>query len=88
MIALTVYDLADEGDLTDGRVIAGTGMIDGQGNVGPVGGVDQKIEAALDAGAGTFLAPIEEVEQARAAAGDRLRIVEVATLQEAIDALQ
>lgn len=88
LIALTVYDLADEGDLTDGRVIAGTGTIDGQGNVGPVGGVEQKIEAALDAGAGIFLAPIEEVEQARAAAGDRLRIVEVATLQEAIEALQ
>lgn len=88
LIALTVYDLADEGDLTDGRVIAGTGTIDGQGNVGPVGGVEQKIEAALDAGAGIFLAPIEEVDQARAAAGDRLRIVEVATLQEAIEALQ
>lgn len=87
LIALTVYDLADEGDLTGGRVIAGTGTIDGQGNVGPVGGVGQKIEAALDAGAQIFLAPPDEVEQARAAAGERLRILEVATLQEAIAAL-
>ncbi|MGH4010450.1 MAG: YlbL family protein [Pseudonocardiaceae bacterium] len=87
VIALTVYDLADEGDLTRGRVIAGTGTIDAQGNVGPVGGVEQKIEAALDAGAQIFLAPPDEVEQARAAAGDRLQIFEVATLQEAIAAL-
>lgn len=60
----------------------------GQGNVGPVGGTEQKIEAALDASAGIFLAPTEELEQPRAAAGDRLQIVEVATLQEAIEALQ
>ncbi|MGH3919687.1 MAG: YlbL family protein [Pseudonocardiaceae bacterium] len=87
LIALTVYDLADEGDLTSGRVIAGTGTIDAQGNVGPVGGVEQKIEGALDAGAQIFLAPPDEVEQARGAAGDRLQIVEVATLQDAIAAL-
>ncbi|MGH4006275.1 MAG: YlbL family protein [Pseudonocardiaceae bacterium] len=87
LIALTVYDLADEGDLTSGRVIAGTGTIDAQGNVGPVGGVEQKIEGALDAGAQIFLAPPDEVEQARAAAGDRLQIVEVAALQDAISAL-
>ncbi len=87
LIALTVYDLADEGDLTSGRVIAGTGTIDAQGNVGPVGGVEQKMEGALDAGAQIFLASPDEVEQARAAAGDRLQIVEVATLQDAIAAL-
>ena len=87
LIALTVYDLADEGDLTDGRVIAGTGTIDGQGNVGPVGGVEQKIETALNAGAQIFLVPAQEVEQARAAAEGRLRVIEVATLQGAIAAL-
>ncbi len=87
LIALTVYDLADEGDLTDGRIIAGTGTIDAQGNVGPVGGVEQKIEGALDAGAGIFLTPSEEAEQARAAADGRIQIIEVATLEEAIAAL-
>jgi Lon-like protease len=87
LIALTVYDLADEGNLTDGRVIAGTGTIDGQGNVGPVGGVEQKIETALNAGAQIFLVPAQEAEQARAAAEGRLRVIEVATLQGAIAAL-
>lgn len=87
LMALTVYDLADEGDLTAGRLIAGTGTIDAQGNVGPVGGVEQKIDTAVDAGARVFLAPLEEVEQARAAAGDRLQVIGVGTLRDAIEAL-
>lgn len=87
MIALTVYDLAERGDLTAGRVIAGTGTVDLDGDVGPVGGVRQKVEAALDAGARLFLAPPAEATEARAAAGDRLRVVEASTVQEALDAL-
>lgn len=87
LMALTVYDLADEGDLSAGRVIAGTGTIDALGNVGPVGGVEQKIDTAVDAGARIFLAPLEEVEQARTAAGDRLQVIGVATLRDAIVAL-
>lgn len=87
LMALTVYDLADGGDLTAGRVIAGTGTIDAVGDVGPVGGVEQKIDAAVEAGARIFLAPTEEVELARAAAGDRLQVIGVATLREAIEAL-
>ena len=88
MIALTVYELADPADLTRGRVIAGTGTIDLRGGVGPVGGVPQKVEAAVDAGARLFLAPPVEVAEARAAAGDRLRVVEVATLAQAVGAVQ
>ncbi len=88
LMALTVYDLADVGDLTRGRIIAGTGTIDAQGNVGPVGGVEQKIEAAVDARAQIFLAPVGEAEQARAAAGDRLQVIGVTTLDDAIGALK
>ncbi len=88
LMALTVYDLADVGDLTRGRIIAGTGTIDAQGNVGPVGGVEQKIEAAVDARAQIFLAPAGEAEQARAAAGDRLQVIGVTTLDDAIGALK
>ncbi len=88
LMALTVYDLAEDGDLTRGRIIAGTGTIDAQGNVGPVGGVEQKIEAAVQAGAQIFLAPAGEADQARAAAGDRIQVVGVTTLDGAIDALE
>lgn len=88
LMALTVYDLAEDGDLTRSRIIAGTGTIDAQGNVGPVGGVNQKIEAAVRAGAQIFLAPAGEVDQARAAAGDRLQVIGAATLDDALNALR
>ncbi|MGH3787219.1 MAG: YlbL family protein [Pseudonocardiaceae bacterium] len=88
LMALTVYDLAEDGDLTRNRIIAGTGTIDAQGNVGPVGGVEQKIEAAVQADAQIFLAPAGEVDQARVAAGDRLQVIGVATLDDALNALK
>lgn len=88
MIALTVYDLADPGDLTAGRRIAGTGTIDLDGEVGPVGGVDAKVVAARNAGATVFLVPEYEASLARELAGDDLEIVPVATLDDAIAALQ
>ena len=88
MIALAVYDLADPQDLTGGRVITGTGTIDLNGAVGPVGGVALKVHAAIDAGADLFLTPPAEAAPAPAAAGDRIRVVPVSTLQQAIQALQ
>lgn len=88
MVALTVYDLVESGDLTRGRVVAGTGTIDGSGTVGPVGGVHQKVAAAIDAGADLFLSPESEAAAARAAAGDDLRVIPVTSLDEAIAALE
>jgi len=87
LIALTVYDLADPGDLTAGRSIAGTGTIDLDGDVGPVGGVDSKVVAAREAGASVFLVPAGEVALAQSAAGDDIEIIPVATVEEAITAL-
>ncbi|MGH3341642.1 MAG: PDZ domain-containing protein [Carbonactinosporaceae bacterium] len=88
MVALTVYDLAQSGDLTRGRTVAGTGTIDTDGHVGPVGGVSQKVEAAVEAGAAIFLVPSEEAAEARSAANGRLRVVEVKTLDQAVAALR
>lgn len=87
MIALTVFDQADPGDLTRGRVVAGTGTMDLDGRVGPVGGVPQKVRAARAAGATILLAPPEEAAEARAVAGRDLRVLPVRTLAEAIDQL-
>ncbi|MFN0090420.1 MAG: PDZ domain-containing protein [Acidimicrobiales bacterium] len=87
MIALAVYELADPGDLTAGRVIAGTGTIDADGAVGPVGGVAQKVTAADRAGAELFLAPAAEAAEARVAADGGLEVVAVRSLTEAIGAL-
>jgi PDZ domain-containing protein len=88
MIALTVYELADDGDLTRGRKIAGTGTIDATGTVGPVGGVPQKVRAAQQAGASLFLVPPDELQQAREAAGKKLEVVAVSTLDQAIELLR
>lgn len=58
MFALGIIDTMTPGEMTGGRHIAGTGTIDGAGNVGPIGGIRQKLYGARDAGAEYFLAPI------------------------------
>lgn len=75
------------GDLTGGRVIAGTGTIDEDGNVGAVGGVPLKTKAAKRDGATVFLVPRAECSDARAELPKGLRLIPVTTLKGAIDAL-
>ncbi len=60
MFSLEIYNQLISEDLTKGYQIAGTGTIDEKGNVGPIGGIDQKIVAADKAGAEIFLAPNEK----------------------------
>ena len=88
MLALTLYDVADPGDLARGRTIAGTGTIDLAGDVGVVGGVRQKVMAARRAGAELFLVPQEEAGEARDAAGGALHVVAVDTIDDALAALR
>jgi PDZ domain-containing protein len=91
MFTLGVYDLLTEGDLTGGLIIAGTGTIDLEGNVGPIGGVQQKVVAAERAGAIYFLSPAENYEDAAAAAATmakHIKVIKVTTAQEAIDFLK
>ncbi|MDX1620848.1 MAG: PDZ domain-containing protein, partial [Nitriliruptorales bacterium] len=56
MIALAFYDAATNGELTSRRV-AGTGAIRLNGDVGPVSGIGEKVEGAIQAGAEVFLVP-------------------------------
>jgi Lon-like protease len=60
MFSLEIYNQLTEGDLTKSYQIAGTGTIDVDGTVGPIGGIEQKIVAADKAGAEFFLAPNEK----------------------------
>ncbi|MGV4885044.1 YlbL family protein [Streptomyces viridosporus] len=75
------------GDLTGGRIIAGTGTIDAAGRVGAVGGVPLKTQAARRDGATVFLVPAAECSAARAELPEGLRLVPVTTLKGAVDAL-
>nr|WP_286169523.1 S16 family serine protease [Actinospica acidiphila] len=75
------------GDLTGGRVVAGTGTIDSAGRVGAVGGVPLKTRAAKRDGATVFLVPRDECAEAQAELPQGLRLVPVTTLEGAVDAL-
>jgi PDZ domain-containing protein len=75
------------GDLTGGRVIAGTGTIDAAGKVGAVGGVPLKTRAARRDGATVFLVPEAECADARAELPKGLRLIPVTTLKGAVNAL-
>jgi len=82
--AVAIADMLSERDYAGGRVIAATGTIDADGDVGPVGGVEQKTVAAEDAGAQLFLVPAGEVDQVPDA---DLRVQGVETLGQALDTL-
>lgn len=87
LFSLTLYDQLTPDDLTGGRKIAGTGTIDCDGGVGPIGGVEQKVAGAEREGAEIFLAPTLNAEPARAVADD-IRIVSISNFQDAVDFLE
>jgi PDZ domain-containing protein len=84
---LGVIDALSSGDLTGGRKVAVTGTIDGDGNVGDVGGVPQKTVAVRNAGAVAFLVPKVEYQTALKKAGSKLKVIPVSTLDDALNAL-
>jgi Lon-like protease len=88
MIALTVYDLLADEDLIAGRTIHGTGSRDADGQVGPVGGVPEKMRAAAAHDADLVLVPASLLEDALGAAPDDLHVVGVETFDEALEALR
>jgi PDZ domain-containing protein len=88
MYTLAVMDLLSPDDLTRGHVIAGTGTIDIEGNVGPIGGVRQKVVAAEAAGAEVMLVPATNYDEALTARRYGMELVPVATLDEVLTALE
>lgn len=88
MVALTVYDLLNDEDLLAGRTVMGTGSLDSEGRVGPVGGVRQKMHTAVEREADVVLVPQVQAEDANDAVDTDIPIIGVATLDEAIEALR
>ena len=86
MFALGIIDLLTPGQLTGGRVIAGTGTIDPTGTVGPIGGIQQKILGAQGSGASVFLVPADNCADAKQMS-THMRLVKVTNLAGALDAL-
>ncbi|MFJ4864944.1 MULTISPECIES: S16 family serine protease [unclassified Streptomyces] len=76
------------GDLTGGRSIAGTGTITADGQVGAVGGVALKTQAARRDGASVFLVPKAECADAQSELPEGLRLVPVTSLTDAVNSLR
>lgn len=101
---LALIDELTEGDLTGGQNIAVTGTIDLDGNVGPIGGLEQKVHAVQQHGVDVFLVPAGQIELSEPDPDDdedacrlqcltdagkgEVELIPVATLDEALEALE
>ena len=88
MFALGIIDKLTPNNLTGGKFIAGTGEITASGQVQPIGGIQQKMVGARDAGATVFLAPAANCADTAGAVPAGLRVVKVATLSQAVSDLE
>ena len=88
MFSLGIVDVLTPGAMTGGRDIAGTGTIDAAGEVGPIGGIRQKLYGAERAGADWFLAPSDNCEEVVGHVPGSLRVVSVETLADARAAVE
>ncbi|WP_431912061.1 YlbL family protein [Micromonospora carbonacea] len=88
MFALGIVDKLEPADLTGGMVIAGTGTIDDEGRVGPIGGIAQKLVGAKDSGAKVFLVPEANCAEAVRNPQPGLPLLRVGSLADALTALE
>jgi PDZ domain-containing protein len=88
MYTLAIMDLLVEGDLSKGNLVSGTGTIRADGTVGSIGGVRQKVVAAEAAGAQVMLVPEGNYEEALTAPRESIELVSVATIDDALAALE
>lgn len=84
IFSLAIYDTLTPGALIDGNHVAGTGEINAAGQVGPIGGIQQKISASSDAGAALFLAPVDNCSEVVGANNGDMPVVPIETLEDAI----
>ena len=97
MFSLEIYNQLVEEDITRGYQIAGTGTINENGEVGPIGGISQKVIAADRAGADIFFAPNEkgaknsnyrEAIKTAKDIGTNMKIIPIDTFDEALAYLE
>lgn len=88
LFAIGIIDKLTPGALTQGKIIAGTGTIDPDGNVGEIGGIQQKLIGARDAGAVLFLAPEGNCDEVIGHIPDGLTVAAIETLEDAMDEIE
>jgi len=87
MMTLSLVNALTSDDLTGGEKIAGTGEISLDGDVGPIGGLPFKIQAAEREGAVAFIYPVENQDDLAGFSTD-LDLYAVDSLDEALQVLQ
>jgi len=84
MFSLGIIDKLSPANLTGGRFIAGTGEIEANGTVDPIGGIQQKMAGARAAGATIFLTPAANCPNAAGAVPAGVHLIKVSSLAGAI----
>ncbi len=87
VFAVAIYDKITAGALLEGSHVAGTGTISATGDVGGIGGIQEKIAAAEADGATAFLVPQANCGDLEGVRTD-MRLIRVQTLQGALGALR
>jgi len=101
-MTLAILDAITPGNLTGGARVAVTGTIDPNGNVGEIGGIEQKAVAARAAHAKLFIVPQcspqdppayktaceKDLARATKRVGSSVKVIPVATFEQALDALR
>jgi Lon-like protease len=88
MFALGIIDKLTAGELNGGENVAGTGTISGNGEVGAIGGIRQKMYGALNAGATYFLAPKSNCDEVTGHIPDGLTVFAIEDLDDSLAALE
>lgn len=88
MFALAIYDKLTQGALAGGEHIAGTGTIAGDGTVGPIGGIRQKLYGARDAGADWFLAPTDNCDEVAGHVPSGITVFATTSLDDSIEIVE
>ena len=83
-LALSMVDAAFPGDLTAGTRVAASASITSEGTTGAVGGLGEKLHSAREAGMQVVFVAPGAAGTAGARSDDALRVVEVASLTEAV----
>jgi PDZ domain-containing protein len=88
MFSRGIYDKLTPGPLAGGKQVAGTGTIDDEGTVGPIGGIRQKLAGARADGAQFFLAPADNCDEVVGHVPDGLEVFKVGTFDDARTAVE
>ena len=88
MLTLGIIDLVGPQPLVEDEFVAGTGTIDPDGKVGPIGGIRFKLIKATEVGAKLFLTPADNCAEVLSDPPDGHPVLaKVTNLQDAVDAI-